>query len=53
VLSAWGVALAVLGPILALQSMLFFFAFIALASGALLAICFAKGEPPMWRWGKR
>lgn len=21
-------------------------------SGGLLAICFAKGEPPRWRWGK-
>ncbi|MCA1579791.1 MAG: hypothetical protein LC796_00060 [Acidobacteria bacterium] len=30
-------------------------AFIActiLLSLALLAICFAKGEPPAWRWGK-
>jgi hypothetical protein len=26
-------------------------AFIALMVGTLLVICFAKGEPPSWRWG--
>jgi hypothetical protein len=26
-------------------------AFIAFMVGTLLLICFAKGEPPSWRWG--
>jgi hypothetical protein len=25
----------------------------ALATAALLAVCWLKGEPPAWRWGKR
>jgi hypothetical protein len=28
-------------------------AFIALMTALLLLICFAKGEPPSWRWGGR
>jgi hypothetical protein len=26
--------------------------FIALLTVVLIAICWAKGEPPRWRWGK-
>lgn len=27
-----------------------FLAYTALLSGALIAVCWAKGEPPSWRW---
>nr|WP_237170312.1 hypothetical protein [Pandoraea thiooxydans] len=26
--------------------------YIGLATGALLVVCWCKGEPPRWRWGK-
>ena len=29
-----------------------FLAFVLLMSLVLLAICYAKGEPPRWRWGE-
>jgi hypothetical protein len=29
-----------------------FFVFIAAMTVILIAICYAKGEPPRWRWGK-
>ena len=29
------------------------FGFVLLLTGALIAICWIKGEPPRWRWGKR
>jgi uncharacterized membrane protein YhaH (DUF805 family) len=28
-----------------------FAAFIVVMTGSLIAICYAKGEPPRWRWG--
>ena len=31
----------------------FFVAYVAVLSVALLAICYWKGEPPHWRWGDR
>ena len=30
-----------------------FIAYLVVATLALIAICWAKGEPPQWRWGKR
>jgi hypothetical protein len=30
-----------------------YLAFIGLMLGIMLAVCFAKGEPPRWRWGDR
>ena len=29
------------------------FGFVLLLTGALIANCWIKGEPPRWRWGKR
>jgi len=26
--------------------------FVALLSGALVGVCYWKGEPPKWRWGR-
>jgi hypothetical protein len=36
---------------LALRSLPLFFLFVAGMSAGLIAICYAKGEPPRWRWG--
>ena len=30
-----------------------FVAYLVLLTAVLIAICWAKGEPPRWRWGKR
>ena len=27
-------------------------AYVAALSAALVAVCYAKGEPPQWRWGR-
>ncbi|CAB3777739.1 hypothetical protein LMG28688_00424 [Paraburkholderia caffeinitolerans] len=34
------------------QHLAVFFSLIALFSVALVAVCWLKGEPPRWRWGK-
>jgi CHASE2 domain-containing sensor protein len=39
------------GVVLAPRSPFHFYIFVGSASAALLAICYAKGEPPKWRWG--
>jgi uncharacterized membrane protein YhaH (DUF805 family) len=49
---AWITVIVLVAPILALHSMPLFIVFMAGMCAALLAICFAKGEPPKWRWGK-
>lgn len=35
------------------QSEIGFIAYIVLLSAVLCAVCYAKGEPPKWRWGRR
>ena len=30
-----------------------FVAYSAILCGALIAVCYVKGEPPSWRWGKK
>jgi hypothetical protein len=30
-----------------------FIAYTAVLCGLLCAVCYAKGEPPKWRWGRR
>jgi len=35
------------------RDLYFFLAFVGLLSVLLVAICWLKGEPPKWRWGKR
>jgi lipoprotein signal peptidase len=52
VLVTWFVLIIIVSPILALRSIPSFIVFITGMSAVLLAICFAKGEPPKWRWGK-
>jgi len=51
VLITWLTAVTLISPILAVRSMLYFAIFIILMTSVLLAICFAEGEPPKWRWG--
>jgi hypothetical protein len=60
--SAWQgwVVLAALLVLLVVGSLLFpprprpgpYFAYIAVLVALLTGICWAKGEPPRWRWGK-
>ena len=51
VLVIW-LAIVVPGALLALsQSWAFFYVFLVVMAGILIAICYAKGEPPRWRWG--
>jgi uncharacterized membrane protein YhaH (DUF805 family) len=52
IMIAWIVLVTVLSPMIALHSMLSFFIFIFGMAAVLIAICWAKGEPPKWRWGK-
>jgi hypothetical protein len=49
------VGLAVAGSLLLLPGygQVVFFAYIAVLSLVLLAICWIKGEPPAWRWGDK
>ena len=35
------------------QSEIEFIAYIVALSAVLCAVCYAKGEPPKWRWGRR
>ncbi|ACH82373.1 MULTISPECIES: hypothetical protein [Acidithiobacillus] len=30
-----------------------FFSYIGILTAALLVVCWFKGEPPKWRWGRR
>ena len=30
-----------------------FVGYLLLLTGVLIAVCWAKGEPPRWRWGER
>jgi hypothetical protein len=53
VLGAW-TAVFVLGTFYLIPRTLYVQLAFALAMvGLLLAICYAKGEPPRWRWGER
>ena len=39
------------GALLLPTNAFFFFGYVGLVSGGLVAICWLKGEPPRWRWG--
>jgi hypothetical protein len=52
VLILWIVLFTVGAFILAGRHWLAFFVFEIGMVGLIIAICFAKGEPPRWRWGK-
>jgi hypothetical protein len=34
------------------KSPLLFMGYMAVLTAALIGICYAKGEPPKWRWGR-
>lgn len=53
VLISWIAIVSLGSSVLAPRSMALFAVFIAVMVAAILGICFAKGEPPKWRWGKR
>jgi hypothetical protein len=36
-----------------LRNQLAFFGLVGLLTALLVAICWVKGEPPKWRWGRR
>jgi hypothetical protein len=48
------VALAVLGSVYMLPKVgpAYFAVYCLFLCGLLIAICFIKGEPPSWKWGK-
>lgn len=52
VLVAWLAIVLPVSPWLATRSMAWFFVFIIAMAVALVAICWIKGEPPRWRWGR-
>ena len=51
VMILWIIIVIAVSPILALNNWLIFAAFILVMVILLIAICYAKGEPPRWRWG--
>lgn len=54
----WAVFVAYLGLLglgiffLRLWGPALYLAFVMLLTAALIAVCWLKGEPPRWRWGK-
>jgi hypothetical protein len=51
VLIGWFVALLVGGLWLAPRSVQGYLLFTLVLTALLLGVCYAKGEPPRWRWG--
>ncbi len=49
---AWLVIVTAVAPFLASRSLLGFASFMLVMAFVQVAICYAKGEPPRWRWGK-
>jgi len=52
VIALW-VIVTTIGAVLLARDVAYVLAFVALMAGALIAIGYAKGEPPRWRWGDR
>jgi hypothetical protein len=48
----WLVLAILDGILIAPQSVPIFIIILAVLTIAFLAVCYAKGEPPRWRWGK-
>jgi hypothetical protein len=48
----WFVVLTLGAAFLAGRHWIAFYVFMFVMVAAIVAICFAKGEPPRWRWGK-
>lgn len=51
VLIAFIAAVLIAGLTLASSHLILYFITIAILVCVLIAICYAKGEPPKWRWG--
>jgi hypothetical protein len=51
VLAAW-LCLAIGGAIFLATRTGLFIGFMVVLSAIMLAVCWTKGEPPRWRWGK-
>ena len=51
VMLTW-LSLTIAGAILLATRTGLFIGFIVVMSAIMLAVCWAKGEPPRWRWGK-
>lgn len=52
VLLTWLIVVTTGSAIIASYSLPWFFAFMFVMTAIFLAICYAKGEPPRWRWGE-
>ena len=52
VLIVWILAVSGASPFIAMRSFPLFLVFMLAMAGALIAICYAKGEPTHWRWGE-
>lgn len=52
VLVAWMVAVMALAPVVVRHGIVWLYVFMVPMMAVLFAICYAKGEPPRWRWGK-
>jgi hypothetical protein len=53
VMIVWLVIILSVTPWLSTENPELYYVFLALMFGAIISICWAKGEPPKWRWGKR
>ena len=51
VLIAWTAAVVTIAPFLAGRHWVGFAGFMVGMTAALVAVCYAKGERPRWRWG--
>jgi len=51
VFAVW-LAAVITGAILLAKQIGLFVGFVVVMSTIMIAICWAKGEPPRWRWGK-
>ncbi len=51
VLVAFIIAMLIAGMTLAAGHLILYLVTVAILVGVLIAICYAKGEPPRWRWG--
>jgi hypothetical protein len=52
VLVPWTLIAVVGAAVILPQGLVAFLVFICFMTAALVAVCYLKGEPPRWRWGK-
>lgn len=51
VMIVWILLMIAISLLAAAIHLAWFYAFVTVMVMALVAICYAKGEPPRWRWG--